>query len=156
MPLAIAQITKVLVTPSRFDLHPGSERCQWSLQNSWNWGRIVVSLSQTAYRFSMARETQKLLKTRADAANAAVSAAMSARDAQIAREIVQQAIQEIQELSTAVEMLNGGLASLSESLAETKLVDLTDVNAQLAALKEEVERLKSAKKNGRHKNNPGE
>jgi uncharacterized protein YoxC len=99
----------------------------------------------------MARESEKLLTTRADAAKAALSAAMSARDAQIAREIVQTTVQEIHDLSTAVETLNGGLASLSEKLAETQLVDLTDMTTQLEALRDEVERLKSSKKNGRHK-----
>jgi hypothetical protein len=66
----------------------------------------------------MARETEKLLTTRADAAKAALAATVAARDANIAREILERGLADLTVLTDAVETVNHGLAALSQRLAD--------------------------------------
>lgn len=52
-----------------------------------------------------------LLTTRADAAKAALAATVAARDANLAREILERALCDLPVLTGAVEMLNDGLGA---------------------------------------------
>jgi hypothetical protein len=79
------------------------------------------------------RESAKLLTTRADAAKAALSAAMSARDANIAREILERSLYDLGFLTDAVEAVNQRLAAQSAERAA--------LTAHLTGLQGQVEEL---------------
>jgi hypothetical protein len=100
---------------------------------------------------AMAKETEKLLTTRADAAKAALAATVAARDAHIAREIVERALCDLPVLTGAVEMLNSGLAALSERLTELPEDDRGDMAREIADLTRRVVELEKAVKTSKKK-----
>jgi hypothetical protein len=103
----------------------------------------------------MAKETEKLLTTRADAAKAALAATIAARDANLAREILERALCDLPVLTGAVEMLNSGLAALSERLTELREDDrggdlareVSDLRTRVVELEKSVTASKEKKKN---------
>jgi hypothetical protein len=92
----------------------------------------------------MAKETEKLLTTRADAAKAALAATMAARDANLAREILERALCDLPVLTGAVEMLNYGLAALSDRLTELREDDRGDLAREVADLRTRVVELEKS------------
>jgi hypothetical protein len=104
---------------------------------------------------AMAKETEKLLTTRADAAKAALAATIAARDANLAREILERALCDLPVLTGAVEMLNSGLAALSERLTELREDDrggdlareVADLRTRVVELEKSVTASKEKKKN---------
>jgi hypothetical protein len=92
----------------------------------------------------MARESEKLLMTRADAAKAALAATMAARDANAAREILERSLSELKILTDTVETLNYGLAVLSQRPAEQNSAAGADAARDIADLKVRVAELSKA------------
>jgi hypothetical protein len=86
----------------------------------------------------MARETEKLLMARADAAKAAFAAIVAARDANIAREILERALSDLTVLTEGVETLNCALAAQGDLAGE-----VAELKRRVTALEKPV---KSSKK----------
>ena len=97
----------------------------------------------------MAWELEELLTTRADVTKSALAATIAARDANIAREILQRALADLSVLTDTVEILNRGLAGLSQKLAGFQIdeqgnlaAEIGDLNTRMDALEKAVKRAK--------------
>jgi hypothetical protein len=99
----------------------------------------------------MAKETEKLLTTRADAAKAALAATVAVRDAHTARGSVERALCDLPVLTGAVEILNSGLAALRERLTELPEDDRGDMEREIADLTRRVVALEKAVKTSKKK-----
>jgi hypothetical protein len=88
----------------------------------------------------MAWEPEKLLTTRADVTKAALAATVAARDANIAREILERSLADL-----AVEILNHGLAALNLKLAELQMDQEGNRAGEVADLKKQIDALKKAR-----------
>ena len=94
-----------------------------------------------SYGIEVARQTEKLLTTRADAAKAALAASVAARDANAAREIMGRSFADLHLLADAVELLNERLGGLSD---QRKLI--SEMRERIAALEIRVEELEESTK----------
>jgi hypothetical protein len=99
----------------------------------------------------MAWESEELLTTRADVTRSALAATMAARDANIAREILQRALVDLSVLTDTVEILNRGLAGLSQKLAGFHMDEEGNLTAEIANLSTRVEALEKAVKRAKKK-----
>jgi hypothetical protein len=99
----------------------------------------------------MALESDELLTTRADVTKSALAATIAARDANIAREILQRALADLSVLTDTVEILNRGLAGLSQKLAGFQIDEQGNLGAEIADLTTRMDSLEKAVKRAKKK-----
>jgi hypothetical protein len=94
----------------------------------------------------MSRETEEFVTTRADVTKAALAASMAARDANLARGILERSLTDLSVLTDAVEILNHGLAALSQKLAALHMDEGGNLAGEVADLTKRVNTLEKAVK----------
>jgi chromosome segregation ATPase len=94
----------------------------------------------------MARASKELLTTRVDVVKAALAATVAARDANVAREILERSQEDLSVLTDAVETLNHELAALSKKLAWVEMDGKANFAEQFKDLKKRMVVLEKAAK----------
>ena len=94
----------------------------------------------------MAWEPENLYATRADVTKAALAASVAARDAHLAREILERALADLSVLTDAVEILNHGLTGLSQKLGGVQGDGDGQLAGEVAHLTQRVNALEKAVK----------
>jgi hypothetical protein len=94
----------------------------------------------------MAWEPETLFATRADVTKAALAATMAARDANLAREVLERALADLPVLTDAVEILSHGLAALNQRPSGLQADEGGNLAKEVADLKKRVDALEKAVK----------
>jgi hypothetical protein len=94
----------------------------------------------------MTWESEEFLTTRADVTKSALAASMAARDANLARGILERSLTDLSVLTDAVEILNHGLAALSQKLAGFQMNVEGNFAGEVGDLKKRVDALEKAVK----------